>query len=239
MLNLSRRSLRPEWMDDPLLDNVRHLEALKGLERLNRWSLSAETFWPEINALARELNRPRLRILDIATGAGDIPLRLWQKSRNEGLRLTIEACDKSPSAIEYAQREARARNADVRFFSLDLFSQKLPEEYDVIMSSLFFHHLEEKQAADLLLSMSHSATHLILVNDLIRHSFGLALAYVGTRLLTSSPVVHNDGPQSVRAAFSLEEIKALARKAGLENFELFRRWPCRFLFVWRKKGASQ
>jgi hypothetical protein len=53
-------------------------------------------------------------------------------------------------------------------------------------------------------------------------------------VLTTSAVVHVDGPRSVEAAFTLEEVRALADQAGLENATLARHWPYRFLLAWRR-----
>ena len=52
--------------------------------------------------------------------------------------------------------------------------------------------------------MADAAGRIVLVNDLVRSLPGfLLLAYPAPRLLTTSAVVHYDGPQSVRAAFTL------------------------------------
>src|SRR5438128_111546 len=42
---LRRRHRRPEIMDEPDLDAARHHHALRGLERINRWSGSARSLW--------------------------------------------------------------------------------------------------------------------------------------------------------------------------------------------------
>lgn len=235
MASLNQRTLEPEWIDDPGIESRLHVDALRGLERINRWSLSPDILWPFIEERARKLHSSPIKILDIATGAGDIPLQIWKKARRSGLHLQIEACDKSATAVKYAQGRAAALRADIRFFTLDVFRESLPENYQVTMSSLFLHHLNEEQALHLLQEMSRASSHAVLINDLIRNPTGLALSYLGTRLLTSSKVVHHDGPQSVRAAFTIDEVRDLAAKAGLEKFEIFRRWPCRFLFVWKRQ----
>jgi hypothetical protein len=81
--------------------------------------------------------------------------------------------------------------------------------------------------------MAETAGRLVLVNDLNRSLTGLVLAHVATRLLTLSSVVHADGPRSVRAAFTPNEVRALAERAGLSGAVVARRWPCRWLLTWR------
>src|SRR5918912_1375115 len=84
---LSRRLLRPEVMDQPGLDPRRHAHALRGLARINFWSGSAGILWPDLAALARETAPRPLRVLDVATGGGDVPIRLWRRARRAGLDL--------------------------------------------------------------------------------------------------------------------------------------------------------
>jgi hypothetical protein len=74
----------------------------------------------------------------------------------------------------------------------------------------------------------------VLVNDLRRSRIGLALAHVVTRLLTTSSVVHTDGPLSVRAAFTTQEALALAERAGLTGPTVRRIWPFRWLLTWKR-----
>jgi hypothetical protein len=102
------------------------------------------------------------------------------------------------------------------------------------MCSLFLHHLQTEDAKGLLSRMAEAARRMVLVNDLRRTRLGYALAYFGSRLLSRSRIVHHDGPQSVRAAFTSEEIGNLALEAGLEGATITHHWPERYLLSWRK-----
>jgi SAM-dependent methyltransferase len=228
---LSRR-LRPEVMDQPGLDPRLHLQALRGLRRINFWSGSAGILWPPLARLGQSLSPRPLRVLDLASGGGDVPIRLWYRAGRAGLRVVVEGCDVSPVAVEHATREAARRGADVRFFTADALDGDLPGGYDAVVCSLFLHHLTDTQAIRLLRRMAAAADRLVLVNDLVRSRAGLLLARVGTRLLSRSPVVHVDGPRSVEGAFTIEEARRLAERAGLTGATVERRWPCRFLLTW-------
>lgn len=232
--SVARRRHQPELMDQPDLAPERHFQALRGLERINRWSGSARLLWRPILAHARKsLARP-LRLLDVATGGGDVPVRLWHKARHAGLELAIAGCDRSPYAVAYARRHAASSQADVHFFAWDVIHEGIPGEYDIVTSSLFLHHLTADQAALLLQTMAHAAQHLVLISDLVRSGAGYVLAYLGTRLLSRSDVVHIDGPRSVEGAFTVEELLALACRAGLAGARVSRRWPCRMLLQWER-----
>jgi 2-polyprenyl-3-methyl-5-hydroxy-6-metoxy-1,4-benzoquinol methylase len=230
--NLSRRRLQPEVMDQPGLDRGRHFQALRGLERINFWSRSAAILRPSLADLARR-GGP-VRVLDVATGGGDVPVRLWRWARRAKLPLNFAGCDVSPDAVEYAGGRAAEQGAGVRFFVHDALAGPLPAGYDVLTCSLFLHHLEEGQAVGLLRRMADAAGMLVLVNDLERGPGGLVLAVVGTRLLSRSDVVHVDGPRSVEGAFTVDEARRLAEAAGLTGATVRRRWPFRYLLSWAR-----
>jgi 2-polyprenyl-3-methyl-5-hydroxy-6-metoxy-1,4-benzoquinol methylase len=232
--NLRQRCVTPEVMDQPGLDAAEHARALRGLSRINTVSGSAGILWPNLRDLARAAGADGIRVLDIATGAGDVPLRLWRKAKRAGVRMRIAGCDRSPVAVETARRRAADARADIEFFRLDLFAEPLPPDYDAITCSLFLHHLHEPQAVDLLRRVAGAARRMVLINDLARGLPGYTLAWFGTRVLSRSPVVHTDGPLSVRAAFTPNEAVALAWQAGMTGATVERRWPCRFLLAWVK-----
>jgi len=190
-------------MDQPDLDPGRHDLALRGLARVNRWSNASRILWRPLAELARETGST-LRVLDLATGGGDVPITLWRRAKRAGLPIQVEGCDVSMQAVDFARRQAESQRADVRFFELDALTDGLPDGYDVVVCSLFLHHLEDCQAERLLRHMAAAAKKMFLVNDLVRSLPSLLVTYVGTRVLSSSDVVHTDGPLSVRAAFTVE-----------------------------------
>ncbi|HEV3119416.1 MAG TPA: methyltransferase domain-containing protein [Gemmataceae bacterium] len=234
LANLDERRLQPEIMDQPGLDPGEHSAALRALERINRLSGSARILWPPIAALAREHPGRPLRILDVATGAGDVPIRLWKKACRSGVALEISGCDRSSLALVHAQRHAAQHHAPIKFFEWDALHGDFPGEPDVVVSSLFLHHLDEIQAVQFLKNMAAAANDMVLVNDLERGRLGFLLAYIGTRVLSLSAVAHTDGPRSVENAFTAAEALGLAERAGLAGASVTRRWPCRYLMSWQR-----
>ena len=233
---LRQRNRIEEIMDDHSLDAEKHIRALRGLERINGWSQSFSVLWGPIRNRAMKTDKNPLRILDIATGAGDIPIRLWRMGRKSGIPLHIDACDGNPRAVAYAQEKAQRLEIPVRFFEMDVLKEPIPPGYEVVMSSLFLHHLNEEESLLVLQKMKASTQGLILVNDLVRSWAGWVLAVAGTQLLTRSDVVHIDGPRSVQSAYTIPEMRRLAARAGLDKIHLVPRWPCRFLLAWEKKS---
>jgi SAM-dependent methyltransferase len=234
MASIDHRGCETEIMDDPGLDAAEHFRALEGLSRLNWASRSARLVWQPIHALSRDRRGDRLRVLDIGSGAGDVLLGLWKRASRYRLQLDLHGVDISKRAVAYARARCRSAGARIRFTQLDALEEPLPEGYDVLISSLFCHHLSEGQVVSLLARMAAATKQMVLVSDLRRCSAGLVLAHVACRLLTRSPVVHADGPSSVRAAFTLAEMRVLAQRAGLGDARVAHRWPYRLLCTWRK-----
>lgn len=232
LIDVQQRRVLPERMDDPGLDGRLHRRALAGLTRINLISRTAAMLWRPIYGLARENPGPPLRLLDLATGAGDVPMRLLRLAQRAGVSLSIDACDLSERALDFARARAAPLSAKIRFFQLNAVKQEIPDGYDIVTCSTFLHHLARTDAVTLLTGMRRAAERLVLVNDLRRCSPGLLAAYVGTHLLTRCPVVHVDGPRSVRAAYTIEELRSMALEAGMKRTRISRRWPWRMLLKW-------
>ena len=142
--------------------------------------------------------------------------------------------DLRPRAVEIAQSRAEKAGAAVRFAVLQALTEELPSGFDIVMCSLFLHHLNREEAVTLLAKMATTARHMVLVNDLVRSRRGLILAHLAARLLTVSSVVWVDAPRSVRTAFTIDEVQELALAAGLAGVTVSRRWPCRMLLEWKR-----
>src|SRR5690242_5623640 len=102
-LDLSQRHLQPELMDQPGLNADIHREALRGLGRINWLSRSAQILWPEVRRTAKSIHDRPCRLLDIASGGGDVLLELARASASERLALEVTGLDTSATAVQYAR----------------------------------------------------------------------------------------------------------------------------------------
>jgi 2-polyprenyl-3-methyl-5-hydroxy-6-metoxy-1,4-benzoquinol methylase len=231
--NVSQRVLHGELMDDPAIDRQLHGKALDGLTRLNRASHAVGHMWQAIAPLAGTVP---LRVLDVAAGAGDVPVGLWQTARRRGVQLDIDACDRSATAVDYGRALAARCGAQVRFMQIDVLRRDIRDlgGYDVVTCSLFLHHLTDDQAVHVLGAMAKSARRLVTVSDLVRSRGGLMLAWSASRMLTGSRVVHVDAERSVRAAFTCDEARKLARRAGMDTATVSWCWPWRWQLRWNR-----
>ena len=79
-----------------------------------------------------EFGIPELRILDIGTGSGCIPIVLSKKLPHA----RVEAIDVSELALQVAEENNRLNGTSVQFRKVDILSEELPPQtYDVIVSN--------------------------------------------------------------------------------------------------------
>lgn len=234
---LASRSLTPEVMDDPALDPARHDRALVGLARLNRLSFSARSTWKAIRSLRPESWERSVRLLDLATGAGDALRAFSQFADRDGASIELAGADVSATALAHARRGAADMASSIDFIRCDVLEDQLPSGFDVLTCSLFLHHLTEDQIVSLLRKMAGAARIGFVVSDLRRSTLGYTLAALASRIVTRSDVVHIDALKSVRAALTMDEVRTLAAKAGLD-VEVRRQFPQRFLLTWRASDGD-
>ena len=230
---LDNRDRQPEVMDQPGLDPREHAKALTGLRRINTISRCSAGLFRPIEALAIKQTTTPLRVLELACGGGDTAIDLALMGKRRGLALDIHACDLNPEAVEIARRNAKNRKAEITVFSADALAKPTDQiSFDVVYCTLFAHHLDEADVVRLLTMMALRSRQLVLVDDLIRSRLGFILAWVGTRLLSRSWVVHTDGPLSVRGAFTPNEMASIAKRAGLVDAHFESAWPERYRLSW-------
>ena len=229
------RRLQPELMDDPALDAGEHRRALRGLARINAVSRAGSALWRALGGMIPSGGRATL--LDVAVGSGDVAVDVARRALAAGRPLTLEVCDVSGEALSATVERAAAAGVRVGVHRRDVVRDGLPFDdggVDVVMCSLFLHHLREGEAVRLLAEMARVARIGVAVSDLRRCRTGIAAAAVAGRVLTRSRVVRVDAVRSVEGAFTPAEMRAMAGAAGLRGAAVTRSWPLRMMLTWRR-----
>jgi 2-polyprenyl-3-methyl-5-hydroxy-6-metoxy-1,4-benzoquinol methylase len=225
-------------MDQPDLDLRRHVHALDALGRANAVSLTAASIWPAIRDAAREAAPGPLRVLDIASGGGHVLVSLARRAVREGLAVDWLGWDLSPAAIDYARAlAARTGVSAVRFERADAMRNPMPAGMDVLVCTLFLHHLSDPDAAALLRRLRDGARRAVVVSDLRRTVLCATFTWIGCRLLSRSEVFRVDGVRSAAAAFTMDEARNMAAAAGLSGARVSQAWPQRWLLTWRNPSC--
>lgn len=205
----------PELMDRPQPVSAELESDLHNLRQLNRYFGSY--------ALVRQFLRKwirrgqNVRVLDLATGSGDIPRLIAKHAAAVGATAIIDAVDQQASTIEIAQKLS-ADYPTIQFHKADVFEFGEPGSYDIALCSLALHHFTEEDAIHLLRRCRELTRRYVLVSDLRRGLFTTVGVYLLTAVLFRDPMTRYDGRASAARAFSFRELHALAQRADWKDF---------------------
>lgn len=217
-----KRATDTDELLDGALDEKTLAGNLRDLSRVNRFLGGADLSWRALEPILGGLPRAEpLRVIDIGTGAADIPRALLRRAAAAGFALEITATDIRPEIVAYAQRMTDTPGLHVKLSSGDQLD--LPDgSVDVAHASLVFHHLEPDQATRLLGEMARVASTAVIVNDLERARRWWVAAWLLSHLATGNRYTRNDAPLSVRRAYRAAELVGLAATAGLTERARYR-----------------
>ena len=205
-----------ELLDGPLDDPAALRGNLRDLERANRWLGGVDLSAHGIELLAG--GRDTLTVLDVGTGAADIPVALLARADRGGRRLRVTGVDSRPEvlAAAVARRPLLGATAGLELHVGD--GRRLPfpdRSFDVVHASLLLHHLDPAAAVALLREMGRVARRGVVVNDLLRGRLAWLGAWVLSRVATRNRYTRHDAPLSVRRAYTVGELTSLIAAAGM------------------------
>jgi len=217
-----------ELLDGPLDDPDALDGNLRDLRRINHWLGGVRLSSSALTALAQERAgraRAGLRLIDVGTGAADIPVTLLHDADRRWPGLTVRAVDSRAEVIAAANRVS-PQLATLAGLSLAVSDPRRIEapdgSFDVAHCSLVLHHLEPEAAVVLLREMARVSRLGIVVNDLSRSRLGWLGAWLIGHLLTGNRYTRQDAPMSVRRAYRVPEVDDLLKAAGLIRVRTFR-----------------
>ena len=224
--SFARRAQLTELMDQP--SSYEELRAcLRDLERVNRTVLS---YRPTLGWL-RQFAVPRavpLHIVDVGSGGGDMLRRIEHWARQHRFDVYLTGIDLNPHATR-AAREFSIPSSRIQWVTADAHTWHPSRPVDIVLSSLFTHHLADDEIVRFLAWMEQSARVGWFINDLSRGR----LSYHGFKLLARLKrwhrFVQHDGPVSVQRSFRSEDWRRFIAGAGLDPGAVHVRsaWPGR------------
>ena len=208
---LAARDARPEWMDDPSVDEATFRAALRDIERLNALTFGHAPVLRWLDRLVRGKPVQRLSVLDVGAGGGDLLRRIARWGARRGIAVDCVGLDLSP----WAERAAREGGTPGRWITADLFTLEEEERFDVVTASIVAHHLDDATLPRLLRWMAARSRLGWLVCDIHRHPVPWLALWATTRALRMVPMVVNDSTQSVARAFTRDDLARAVAGAGV------------------------
>lgn len=214
MTSLPRLADTPERLDSAGHDPDVLAASLDHVAAVNRWLGGRRAVLRHLAAWLPADGRGR--VLDVGTGAGDLPRAIAEWGRRRGRRLVITAVDLHPQTVAIARRRLE-RWPEVRVHRADALALPYADDaFHVALMTLTLHHFDDEHAVRALRALARVARRGVLVEELER----CWPNYLGSKLLAATvwrrnPITRHDGPVSARRAYTPNELLALARRAGL------------------------
>jgi SAM-dependent methyltransferase len=204
-----------EIMDRPQPVSIELERDLKRLRQLNRWFGSHRLVFHFV----RRWIKPgaRMRIVDLATGSGDIPRLIVDYGRKIGARVEIDALDRQPATLEIA-RNLSLDYPEICYREADILESHPVGNYDLVLCTLALHHFSDEDAVSVLRRCRELSRKFVLVSDLRRGFLLQAGVYLLTALIFREPMTRHDARLSAVRAFSFAEMRDLALRAGRKHF---------------------
>lgn len=138
-MTLAQRSRQQELMDADDLPAATYVAVMRDLARVNTVTLAAR---PTLRFLRRVAQgRHGLRILDVGFGDGDMLRRIERWAQRRGVAVELTGVDLNPRSVAAARAHTPAESR-IRWVTGD-YADLAGQGWDVILSSLVAHHMEE------------------------------------------------------------------------------------------------
>lgn len=216
MPDMSRRAQpaeMPELMDGPcsredlracLSDLVQVNALLRGYRPTFKW----------LNRFSN--SRRPLRILDIGCGDGDALRKIARWAQKNQIDAQLIGLDLNPETVNIAE-EATPPHSKIEFVAANVFDYQPPQTVDLIVSSLFTHHLNDGEIVRFIRWMESNARLGWFVNDLSRAATPYRLFSLLAKAARWHRFVQHDGPASVARSFRPDDWRRFCSAAGLAD----------------------
>jgi len=229
---LRERHRQSEWMDAPDADPGALSRSLAFIRQVNLWLGYNRATLGHLQRFSRDWKSGQtIRILDVATGSGDLPRAIARWADRRGFAVKITGVDLHEKTLESAREIGSGEG--IEFLQADATNLPFADAaFDYVVCSMFLHHLDEPFAAGVLRELDRVARRGVIVADLLRSH----RAYVWITLFTlfAEAMVRHDARVSVSGAFTERELLSLRDQAGLAYLQPYRHFGHRLVLAGAK-----
>lgn len=223
-----RRRRGVELLDDPAADGALASRSLRDIALANRLFGGTAAVLAALREVWNADLPSRQTMLDVGTGAGDIPARARDHAAARGIRLTTFGVERT-----HAMARGAASTAGPTCVADAVALPFGDHSIDVVTCSQVLHHFEDEQAALLLREMHRVAARVVIVADLRRSWPAAAGIWTASFALGFHPVSRHDGVLSVFRGYRGAELAELVQRAvgvaptvrDRPGFRLTASWP--------------
>jgi ubiquinone/menaquinone biosynthesis C-methylase UbiE len=235
--DFSERSTELELMDGSDYTVEEMIDTLAELRRVNHYLGGHRALTRHLFPMIERLGRPVVRLLDIGTGSADIPIRVVEWARSRKIKVKYVVVDLNPIVAEEARQQVKNYPEIEAVCGNALNLPFAAGAFDFVTASLFLHHFETPNAAELLRALSEKAGVALIINDLRRHPVAYYSINILTQIFTRNRLVRNDAGVSVLRSFTERDIEKLSEASGL-RFDVHRHFPYRYILINRNRKEN-
>ena len=199
-----------EILDDPSTDPQLVRRSLADVARSNLLFGGTRAVLAELLPTFRALDTARgeLSLLDVGSGAGDIPRSVQRAARSQGIRLTTIGLDASET-LARALRPGLAAGIRGDALALPIADRGV----DIAICSQVLHHFPDADALKVIRELNRVARVRVIVSDIRRSWMAAGGIWVASFPLGFHPVSRHDGVVSVMRGFTPGELSELVTAA--------------------------
>jgi SAM-dependent methyltransferase len=200
-----------EKLDVPGVPGALVRRSLADVARANSLFGGTRAVLSELRPILAANGGRALTLLDVGTGAGDIPLAAQRAAARRGMSLTTIGVD---SSIPLARAAMHRLDIAIAASALEL---PFPDRsVDVVVCSQLLHHFTEREIGTVLRELHRVARVRVIISDLRRSWLAAAGIWLASFPLRFHPISRHDGVLSVLRGFTGSELGAhIVRATGV------------------------
>jgi 2-polyprenyl-3-methyl-5-hydroxy-6-metoxy-1,4-benzoquinol methylase len=210
-------------MDDLRSDNEMLIRTLSQFEMINRLLAGRDRLLREIILKdARRKNLTDITIMDLGAGGGDWTAHCVDMCNKNGISVRATCVDYDPRVTSFLSKRFM-NNGQVEIIRSDALDRSLWEKKnDYLFANHLLHHLPDASIVELMKLSLKTVRQRFFFVDVRRSAVNYTLFWVFASIFTGS-FIRNDGLESIKRAFTQQELKKFIESAGLtEKVNIFR-----------------
>jgi 2-polyprenyl-3-methyl-5-hydroxy-6-metoxy-1,4-benzoquinol methylase len=224
--DFSHRASDPELMDNQHVEFDVFRGCLEDLAKVNWLTLAYGPtlgFLERLRRLGALPDGASLTLLDVGSGYGDTVRQIQRWAARRSISMTLTGIDLNPWSAR-AAGEATPSNLPINWVTTNVFDYQPQAPVDIIVSSLFTHHLEDHEVVRFISWMERTARLGWFVSDLHRHPVPFHAFRLASRMLRLHQFVQHDGPISIARSFRAADWRRHLAAAGVVDTEASIEW---------------
>ena len=230
MIDTTVRSDERDIMDDFTLAGKALRVNLDILASINKWLGGNQVSLDGIKKLIKDFPKDNeLVIVDLGCGNGDMLRRVSRLGEKLGYKFKLIGIDANQDSIQYATLLSLGVK-NITYRQMNIFSDEFKElEYDIALSTLFLHHLNDKEILEKVNLLSGQARIGIVVNDLHRNKLAYFLFNI-ISFFINNKIIRNDGLVSILRGFKKRELEQFANQLQIKS-DINWKWAFRYQWI--------